>query len=106
MQAFGAGLSEVGTAKLVIRNREATVKPMTVDEEFRVQRRILNVAVEQKRLVSNPCSAVEFPISIKNSTQKPLYVTSSEQEPIESAEPSHLRHISSSFGDGTSPSGK
>jgi integrase len=79
--------------KLGIRYREETVKPMTVHQEFRVLRRILNVAVKQKRLTSNPCSAVEFPVSLKNSTQKPHYMTASEQERIELCAPSHLRHI-------------
>jgi hypothetical protein len=57
--------------KLGIRYRGTTVKPMTVHQEFRVLKLILNVGVKQKRLASNPCSAVEFPISVKNSTQKP-----------------------------------
>ncbi|HEV2495723.1 MAG TPA: site-specific integrase [Terriglobia bacterium] len=79
--------------KLGIRHRATTVKPMTVHQEFRVLRRILNVAVKQKRLASNACSAVEFPVSVKNSTQKPHYMTASEQERIEMCAPSHLRHI-------------
>lgn len=79
--------------KLGIRYRRATVKPMTVHQEFRVLRRILNVAVKQKRLSSNPCNAVEFPVPLKNSTQKPHYMTASEQERIEMCAPSHLRHI-------------
>jgi integrase len=79
--------------KLGIRYRGTTVKPMTVHQEFRVLKRILNVAVKQKRLASNPCNAVEFPISVKNSTRKPHYMTSSEQERLEMCAPSHLRHI-------------
>jgi len=70
-----------------------TLKPMTVHQEFRVLRRILNVAMKQKRLTSNPCGAVEFPVSVSNTTQKPHYMTSSEQERIEMCAPSHLRHV-------------
>ena len=66
---------------------------MTVHQEFRVLKLILNVGIKQKRLASNPCSAVEFPISVKNSTQKPHWMTSSEQERLEMCAPSHLRHI-------------
>ena len=45
------------------------LKPMTVHQEFRVLSRILNVAVKQKRLASNPCTAVEFPVP--NQPQNP-----------------------------------
>ena len=69
-----------------------TLKPMTVHQEFRVLRRMLNVAVKHKRLNSNPCNAVEFPVSVSKTTQKPHYMTSSEQERIEMSAPSHLRH--------------
>ena len=37
------------------------VKPATVHQEFRVLRHVLNVAIRQKKLQVNPCSAVEFP---------------------------------------------
>jgi len=90
------------TRLLGIRYREEAVRPMTVHQEFRVLRRILNVADEQKRLSSNPCSAFEFPVSLKNSTQKPHYMTASEQERIELCAPSHLRHIITIISDGTS----
>ncbi|MGH9397706.1 MAG: tyrosine-type recombinase/integrase [Terriglobia bacterium] len=69
------------------------VKPLTVHQEFRVLRRILNVAVKQQRLASNPCSAVEFPVSLNKPTQKPHYMTASEQERIALCAPSHLRNI-------------
>jgi integrase len=69
------------------------LKPMTVHQEFRVLRRILNVAVKQKRLTSNPCSAVEFPVPVNNTTRKPHYMSSNEQERIEICAPSHLCHV-------------
>lgn len=58
------------------------LKPATVHQEFRVLRRILNVAVKQKRLMVSPCQAVEFPVRLKDSIRKPRYMTSSEQERI------------------------
>ena len=69
------------------------LKPMTVHQEFRVLRRMLNVAVKQKRLASNPCSAVEFPIRINHTIRKPHYMTSTEQQKIEFCAPSHLQNI-------------
>ena len=69
-----------------------TLKPVTVHQEFRVLRRILNVAVKQKRLNRNPCNAVGFPVSVSNTTRTPHYMTSSEQEQIEICAPSRLRH--------------
>lgn len=69
-----------------------TVKPATVHQEFRVLRRILNVAVNQRRLTQNPCSFVEFPASVAKTTKKPHYMTASEQERIEMCAPSHLRN--------------
>ena len=69
------------------------IKPATVHQEFRVLRRMLNVAVRHKRLEVNPCSVVEFPVSVKNSTRKPHYMTASEQERIEFFAPSYLRHV-------------
>ena len=38
------------------------VKPSTFHQEFRVLRRMLNVAVRKKLLAANPCSGVEFPV--------------------------------------------
>jgi integrase len=69
------------------------LKPMTVHQEFRVLRRMLNVAVKQKRLASNPCSAVEFPIPVNHTIRKPHYMTSTEQQKIEFCAPSHLKNI-------------
>jgi integrase len=54
---------------------------------------MLNVAIRQRKLENNPCNMVEFPVSIKNSTRKPHYMTSSEQECIELVAPSYLKHI-------------
>ena len=69
------------------------LKPMTVHQEFRVMRRMLNVAVKQKRLGSNPCSAVEFPVPINHTIRKPHYMTSTEQQKIEFCAPSHLKNV-------------
>lgn len=70
-----------------------TIKPATVHQEFRVLRRMLNVAIRQKKLEVNPCSVVEFPASVKNSTRKPHYLSFSEQQRIEIFAPSYLRHV-------------
>jgi integrase len=77
--------------KLGLEHR-GTLKPATVHQEFRVLRRILNVAVSQRRLTQNPCSLVEFPASVTKTTRKPHYMTASEQERIEMCAPSHLRN--------------
>lgn len=69
-----------------------TLKPATVHQEFRILRRILNVAVKQKRLIVNPCMAVEFPVSVSRTTRKPHYMTATEQARIEFAAPSYLKH--------------
>jgi integrase len=69
------------------------IKPATAHQEFRVLTHILNVAVKQKRLATNPCVAVEFPVSVRRSTRKPHYMTASEQQKIEFAAPSYLRNI-------------
>ena len=69
------------------------IKPATAHQELRVLTHILNVAVRQKRLATNPCVAVEFPVSVKRSTRKPHYMTASEQQKIEFAAPSYLRNI-------------
>ena len=58
------------------------VKPSTVHQEYRVLRRMLNVAVRKKLLVANPCSGVEFPVRVKG-LFRPHYMTWSEQEKIE-----------------------
>jgi integrase len=73
--------------------RRGKVKPATVHQEFRVLRHMLNVAARQKKLQANPCSAVEFPVSVKHSTRKPHYMTASEQERIEFIAPDYLKHV-------------
>ena len=78
--------------KLEVQYR-GTIRPMTVHQEFRVLRRILNVAVKQKRLTTNPCSAVEFPASVKNTTRKPHYMTGTQQKHIEFFAPDHLKNV-------------
>ena len=40
------------------------LKPATVHQEFRILRRILNVAVKKRRLAVNPCVSVEFPVAL------------------------------------------
>ena len=69
------------------------VKPATVHQEFRVLTHMLNVAIKLKKLEFNPCARVEFPVSVKNSTRKPHYMTLSEQERIELVAPSYLKHV-------------
>ena len=69
------------------------LKPATVHQEFRILRRILNVAVKPKRLASNPCNAVEFPGPLSKTTRKPHYLTGSEQERIELIAPNYLKHV-------------
>jgi len=68
------------------------LKPATVHQEFRVLRRMLNLAVKQKKLQNNPCQAVEFPVSVKKSTRKPHYLTANEQDRIEFFAPSYLKN--------------
>jgi integrase len=68
------------------------IKPATVHQEFRVLRRMLNLAVKYKKLKSNPCQAVEFPVSVKNSTRKPHYMSATEQQRIEFFAQSYLRN--------------
>lgn len=67
------------------------LKPATVHQEFRILRRILNVAAKKKRLDKNPCAAVEFPIQMNHATKKPYYLTASEQERIQFLAPDYLR---------------
>src|SRR5206468_6896961 len=67
------------------------LKATTVHQEFRVLRRMLNVAVRKKFLAANPCSGVEFPVAVKGSF-RPHYVTWSEQEQIESHGPEYLKN--------------
>ena len=49
-EAFSLGYREKGV-----------LQPATSHQEFRVLRRVLNVAVRKKLLPANPCSGVEFP---------------------------------------------
>src|SRR6202044_3424636 len=68
------------------------IKSTTIHQEFRVLRRMMNVAVRKKLLAANPCLGVEFPVAVKG-LFRPHYVTWSEQERIESHGPQHLRNI-------------
>lgn len=73
--------------------RETTLlKATTVHQEFRVLRRMLNVAVRKKFLLCNPCAGVEFPVAVKG-LFRPHYVTWSEQLRIESHGPNYLANI-------------
>ena len=72
--------------------KKGTIKASTVHQEFRVLRRMLNVAVRKKLLPANPCSGVEFPVRVKG-LFRPHYVTWSEQQRIEKAAPSYLRNV-------------
>src|SRR5436190_7633579 len=72
--------------------REAgLLKTATVHQEFRVLRRMLNVAVRKKLLPFNPCSGVEFPVAVKQ-LFRPHYVSWSEQQKIDSRAPDYLRN--------------
>jgi integrase len=68
------------------------LKPATVHQEFRILRRILNVAVKKQLLVFNPCTSVELPMSLSGAVQKPHYFTFSEQERFGFFAPPYLRH--------------
>jgi integrase len=68
------------------------LKPTTVHQEFRVLRRMLNIAVRKKFLVCNPCAGVEFPVIVKG-LFRPHYVTWSEQQQIECHGPEYLANI-------------
>ena len=72
--------------------REAgLLKATTVHQEMRVLRRMLNVAVRKRLLLSNPCAMVEFPVALKGMF-RPHYVTWSEQQQIENNSMPHLRN--------------
>ena len=62
-------------------------------KEFRILKRMLNIAKKKRRLPANPCDGVEFPVRMAGTTRKPHYVTSAEQERIEMCAPSYLRNI-------------
>src|ERR1700730_2800449 len=68
------------------------IKSTTIHQEFRVLRRMLNVAVRKKLLVANPCSGVEFPVRVKG-LFRPHYMTWSEQEKIEACAPDYLSNV-------------
>ena len=68
------------------------IKPTTIHQEFRVLRRMLNVAVHKKLLAANPCSGVEFPVAVKG-LFRPHYVAWSEQQKIEASGPQYLRNV-------------
>ena len=68
------------------------LKSSTVHQEFRVLRRMLNIAVRKKLLAANPCAGVEFPVAVKG-LFRPHYVSWSEQQKIESHGPEYLRNI-------------
>jgi integrase len=65
------------------------VKPATVHQEFRVLRRMLNVAVRKRLLPANPCWGVEFPVRVKGMF-RPHYMPQSEQQKIEFQAPGYL----------------
>src|SRR5215831_13879022 len=72
--------------------RPALPKPATVHQEFRVLRRIFNVAVKKKFCPANPWTGVEFPVMLK-SLFRPHYMTWSEQQTIEKHAPEYLRNV-------------
>ena len=49
------------------------LKATTVHQEFRVLRRMFNVAVKKKLAPANPCSGVEFPVMVKGIVPAPLH---------------------------------
>ena len=61
---------------------KGVLQPATVHQEFRVLRRVLNVAVRKRLLPASPCSGVEFPVRVKG-LFRPHYVSWSEQKRIE-----------------------
>ena len=69
------------------------LKPKTVHLEFSVLRRMLNVGVKKKKLGTNPCAGVEFPISLKLGVSKPHILSWEAQQHIEFVAPSYLGHV-------------
>jgi integrase len=79
--------------KFALGYREGGVlQAATVHQEFRVFRRMLNVAVRKKLLLANPCSGVEFPVRVKG-LFRPHYMSWSEQQRIQAHAPEHLCNI-------------
>ena len=72
--------------------QKGMLKATTVHQEFRVLRRMLNVAVRKKFLHANPCAGVEFPTRVAG-LFRPHYVSWSEQLKIEAAASEHLRNV-------------
>ena len=68
------------------------LKPATVHQEFRVLRRVLNVAVKKKFIAANPCNSAEFPVTVKG-LFRPHYMPWSEQQRIELHAPPYLRNL-------------
>jgi integrase len=69
-----------------------TLKAASVHQEFRVLRRVFNVALKKKLIPANPCAAVEFPVRVKG-LFRPHYMTWSEQAEIEKQAPAYLRNV-------------
>jgi len=68
------------------------LKATTVHQEFRVLRRMLNVAVRKKFVAANPCAGVEFPARV-DGLFRPHYMGWSEQQKIEFSAPEYLRNV-------------
>ena len=68
------------------------LKPATVHQEFRVLRRVLNVAAKKKFVAVNPCNSVEFPVTVQG-LFRPHYMSWSEQQRIEFHAPPYLRNL-------------
>ena len=90
MTRLNSGTRVYTKSGLQLRGR---LKPATVHQEFRILRRILNVAVKKRRLAVNPCSGVEFPVPLAAATRKPHYLTASEQARLEVCAAPYLRNI-------------
>ena len=76
-----AGVAELGV-----------IKASTVHQEFRVLRRIFNVAVRKGLCPVNPCTTVEFPVKVKGLFRR-NYMTWSEQVKIEQQVPAYLKNV-------------
>ena len=70
---------------------DGILKSSTVHQEFRVRRRMLNVAVGKKLLPANPCARVEFLVVVKG-LFRPHYLTWSEQRTIEACSRTFAQH--------------
>src|SRR5258708_25497627 len=68
------------------------LKATTVHQEFRVLRRMLNVAVRKKFLAANPCAGVEFPARV-DGLFRPHYMGWSEQQKVEFSAPEYLKNL-------------